>query len=151
MKYLEHLEVPTKEEQKTAEKSYQTLSKVIKRLERESMEIAFEKTNDTIQLPLKTLKYLADILKATSQGKSVSIVSNKTDISTQEAADILGCSRPHFVKLLNKGELEFIKVGNHRRVKYEDVITYKNRIKEKQKELIIKIMQADEADGLYEA
>lgn len=147
MEHLEYLEIPTKEEQKAAEKSYQTLSKVIKRLEQESMEIAFEKTDDKIHLPLKTLRYLADILKATSQGKSVSIVPNKTDISTQEAADILGCSRPHFVKLLNKGELEFIKVGNHRRVKYDDVIAYKKHIKEKQKELIIKIMQADEGDG----
>ncbi|MFW5758540.1 MAG: excisionase family DNA-binding protein [Bacteroidota bacterium] len=63
---------------------------------------------------------------------------------------MLGCSRPHIVKLLETGQIKFTKVGRHRRIKYEDVVAYKNRMKAEQESLIRQIMDADEKDGLYD-
>ena len=71
-------------------------------------------------------------------------------MTTQAAADLLGCSRPYLVRLLEEGEIPFSKVGRHRRVKFEDVVGYKKWMKDKQKELLIKIMEADEESGLYD-
>jgi excisionase family DNA binding protein len=68
----------------------------------------------------------------------------------QAAAELLGCSRPHIVKLLEDGQISYTKVGKHRRVKYEDVIKYKNALKAKQKAAIREIIQLDEESGLYD-
>jgi len=86
----------------------------------------------------------------TSQGKHISIIPVATEMTTQAAAELLGCSRPHLVKLLEEGRIEFTKIGKHRRVKYEDVIAYKKSMKAKQEKLLIKIMAADEESGLYD-
>ena len=151
MEYLENITKPSKEEQKIALESYNALAEVLERLHTESPEIEIEETREKIRIPLKALKLLARILKVTSQGKPISIVPIATEMTTQAAADLLGCSRPHLVKLLEEGEIEYTKIGKHRRVKFEDVMAFKKRMKAKQQELIIKIMKADEELGLYDS
>jgi excisionase family DNA binding protein len=130
--------------------SYNALAEVLERLHKDNPEIKIEETNDKIRIPVKALKLLAKILKVTSQGKPISIIPIATEMTTQAAADLLGCSRPHLVKLLEEGEIEYTKIGKHRRVKFEDVVAYKKKMKAKQQELLIKIMNADEESGLYD-
>ncbi|HSH52660.1 MAG TPA: helix-turn-helix domain-containing protein [Bacteroidales bacterium] len=151
MELIENIKRPSKEEQKTAMESYDALASMLKEINSDNPEIEIEETSEKIRIPLNALKLLAEILKATSQGKPISIVPIATEITTQVAAEMLGCSRPHFVKLLESGEISFTKVGRHRRVKYEDVIKYKKRMKEKQKQLLIDIMKSDEELGLYDS
>jgi hypothetical protein len=55
------------------------------------------------------------------------------------------------VKLLEKGELNYTKVGKHRRLKFEDVMDYKIQMKANQKQHIIDIMQSDEESELYDS
>jgi len=150
MKHLENLSKPSKQEQIVAKESYNALEEVLKSLRTENPEIEIKETQERIKIPLNTLKLLAEILKVTSQGKPISIVPIATEMTTQAAADLLGCSRPHLVKLLESGEIEFTKIGKHRRVKFEDVMEFKQRRKRKQEELLIKIMNADEEAGLYD-
>ena len=151
MEQIENIKRPSKKEQKTAMESYDALASMLKVINSENPEIEIEETSEKIRIPLSALRLLADILKATSQGKLISIVPIATEITTQVAAEMLGCSRPHFVKLLEKGEISFTKVGRHRRVKYEDVIKYKKKMKEKQKQLLIEMMKSDEELGLYDS
>jgi len=150
MEYLENITKPSKEEQKVAMQSYHALSTVLKKLNKANPEIEIEETSDKIRIPLNALRLLAKILKVTSQGKPISIIPIATEMTTQAAADLLGCSRPHLVKLLETGEIEYTKIGKHRRVKFEDIMSYKEKSKAKQQELLIKIMNADEESGLYD-
>lgn len=142
---------PSKDEQKIAIESYDALASVIEQLRSDNPEIEIEETQERIKIPLSALKLLGDILKAMSEGKPFSLVPIATEVTTQKAAEILGCSRPHLVKLLEDGKIEFTKVGKHRRVRFEDVMKYKKHMKKIQKQHIIDIMKSDEELGVYDS
>ena len=151
MKMLEQIRKPTKLDQKIASESYGALASVIEQLNSEQPEIEIEETSEKIKVPLSALKLLGEILKAMGQGKLISIVPIAAEVTTQAAAEMLGCSRPHLVKLLEEGKIAFTKVGKHRRIKFEDIMMYKKQMKEHQKQNIIDIMNADEETGLYKS
>ncbi len=150
MKLQEDIRKPSKEEQLTAMTAYDALAATLEQLKTTNPEIEIEETKEKIKIPLEAIKLLAKILKATSEGKPVSIVPIATEITTQAAAELLGCSRPHVVKLLEEGKIDFIKVGRHRRIKYEDIVEYRRRLKSDQEKLIADIMKQDEELGLYD-
>jgi excisionase family DNA binding protein len=151
MKMLDQLRKPSKTEQKIAFESYSALASVLEQINTEETEIEIDETKDKIKIPLVALKLLSDILKSMSEGIPLSIVPIATEVTTQKAAEILGCSRPHLVKLLEEGKIAFNKVGKHRRVKYEDLIKYQKHMKETQRQHIIDIMNFDEETGLYDS
>lgn len=142
---------PSKDEQKVAIESYDALVSVIEQLKSENPEIEIEETYERIKIPLSALKFLGEILKAMGQGKPFSLVPVASEVTTQKAAEIIGCSRPHLVKLLEDGQIEYTKVGKHRRVKFEDVMRYKKKMKKIQKQNIIDIMRSDEELGIYDS
>jgi excisionase family DNA binding protein len=148
---LEQIRKPSKLEQKVAMESYSALAAVLEQINSEQPEIEIEETNDKIKVPLIALRLLSDILKAMSQGEPISIVPIATEVTTQKASEILGCSRPYLIKLLEEGKIEYTKVGKHRRLKFEDVLKYKKEMKEQQKKHIIDIMNFDEEVGLYDS
>ena len=151
MKALEQIRKPSKLDQRVASESYDALAAVIEQLHSEQSEISIEETNDKIKIPLSALKLLGDILKAMSQGKLISLVPISTELTTQAAAEFIGCSRPHLVKLLEEGKIAYTKVGKHRRIKFDDIVKYRNQMKNQQKRHIIDIMNADEETGLYDS
>jgi excisionase family DNA binding protein len=151
MQNLTDIKRPTKQEQEIAIKSYRALSESLERLTTDNPEIEIEETEEKVVIPLRALKLLAKILKATSEGKPISIIPHATEMTTQAAAELLGCSRPHLVKLLEAGEIPFTKIGKHRRVKFEDVVNYKERKRAEREELLKEIMQGDEELGLYDS
>ncbi len=151
MNTYEEIQRPTKLEQTVAHTSYAALANALTRIQSDDTEIEIEETNDRIKVPYKALKLLSDILKAMGEGKPISIVPVATEVTTQKAAEILGCSRPHLVKLLEEGDIAYVKIGKHRRVRFEDVVKYKQNMKEQQKKHIIDMMGADEESGLYDS
>src|SRR5690606_29242545 len=135
----------------TAMESYSALASMLKELQAENPEIEIDETDEKIKIPRSALQLLAKILEAMSQGKPISIVPIATEMTTQAAAEFLGCSRPHLVKLLETGKIPYTKVGKHRRVKFEDIANYKSEMKAQQRDLLIKIMKSDEESGLYDS
>lgn len=149
MEIIENIKLPTREERIAAMKSYDVLTSVLNGLKDNNPEIEIEETHEKIRIPLSALKLLAQILKETSNGRPISIVPIATELTTQAAAELLGCSRPHLIKLLESGQMKFTKVGKHRRIRYEDVVNYKSQMKVVQANLIQEIMNLDEDTGLY--
>ena len=141
---------PSKEEQRAARESYEALASSIEQLRTEMPEIEIEETEEKIRIPLSALRLLAKILKEIGRGNPVSIVPIATEMTTQAAAEILGCSRPHIVRLLEEGKIPYTKVGKHRRIKYEAVVTFRKEMKARQRNKIQELMQLDEESGLYD-
>jgi len=151
MEIANYTEKPSKQDQLAAIASYDVLEATLAALKTETPEIEIEETKEKIKIPLNALKLLAKILKCTAQGTPVSIVPVATEVTTQAAAEILGCSRPHVIKLLEGGKISFTHVGRHRRIKIEDIMKFKQQEKEKQKALLIELMKGDEEAGLYDS
>lgn len=151
METLEQIRRPSKIEQKVAIESYNALATALEHINSDQTEIEIEETKEKIKIPIRALKLLGDILKAMSEGKPISIVPVATEVTTQKAAEILGCSRPHLVKLLEEGKIEYTKVGKHRRLKFEDIFKYRQKMKNEQKKHIVDIMNFDEEIGLYDS
>jgi len=101
-------------------------------------------------LPPEVFEVLRDVVEAMAQGQAVTIAPVHQRITTQEAADLLGVSRPTVVKLLESGEIPFEQPGRHRRVRLADVLAYRERASVERRVALDRMVEiADEAD-LYE-
>jgi excisionase family DNA binding protein len=80
-----------------------------------------------IDLPDSALKALRVIIETMAAGRSITLVPHDKELTSQEPAAILQVSRPHLIKLLDRGELPFHRVGTHRRIGIEDVPAYRDR------------------------
>jgi excisionase family DNA binding protein len=115
------------------------------------VEIRLRESDEVITIPRKALELLQFILSAMAEGKAVSLVPSDSELSTQQAADLLNVSRPHLVKLLEQGALPFKKVGSHRRVRLEDVAAYETKqAKQRKQQLQFLAQQAQELNLGYE-
>lgn len=150
MDTLNEIKRPSKAEQLQAQASYSSLISALTHLKSELADIEIEETGEKIKIPSRALAFLGNILKAMSEGKPVSIVPMATEVTTQSAAEILSCSRPHLVKLLEEGMIPYTLVGKHRRLMIEDVLKYRQKMKSEQKQHLIGIMNSDEDLGLYD-
>lgn len=122
--------LPTAEETALARECGRTLSAYLRtRAETQQIEIVDDQgASHPVRIPVSALRLLVDVLTEIGEGNAVSIIPIHAELTTQEAADLINVSRPFFVQLLERGEIPFHRVGTHRRVRYQDVIDYKERI-----------------------
>ncbi|AMN77057.1 MULTISPECIES: helix-turn-helix domain-containing protein [Pseudomonas] len=81
----------------------------------------------TLVLPTSALRLLVDILGELAIGNAVKVVPVHAELTSQEAADLLNVSRPHLVKMLEEGAIPFTKTGRHRRIRFSDLMAFKQR------------------------
>lgn len=122
----------TSKEREVAKNSVSSLSVMMPKSGKvETMVIQIEGTK--LEVPRKAMDLWLKVLSEMAEGNSVTVASFGSELSTQEAADLLQVSRPHLVKLLETGKIPFKKVGVHRRVNLSDVIKYETELKKERK------------------
>jgi excisionase family DNA binding protein len=90
---------------------------------------------------------LLELLRHVGQGRLVTVVPVDAKLTTQKAADLLNVSRPHLIKLIDRGELPCEMVGRHRRVQAQDVLDYKAK-RDRERAEALAAMAAADADLL---
>lgn len=96
---------------------------------------------EQVELPETVYHVLLQVLQAMQAGKAVTVAPQNQILTTQQAADLLGVSRPTVVKLIAEGELPAEVPGTKRRIlRLDDVIACKVRRREAQ---LQKILQDD--------
>ncbi len=149
MSIIKNARIPSREERDFAMRSYPIISKSLKGTKGNYAVISLGGVKEEVRIPRTSMSFLVDCLKATSEGKSFSIVALEEELSTQKAAEFLGCSRPHLVKLLEEGEMPFTKVGKHRRVNLKDLQAYADKRQEERIDYLKKSIKEAKEQGLY--
>ena len=82
--------------------------------------------DEAFEMPMDVLGLLIQVLAQTASGNAVAVSPVKTELTTQQAADLLNVSRPYLVKLLDRRRIPFRRVGNRRRLLLSDVVAFKH-------------------------
>jgi excisionase family DNA binding protein len=126
------INIPTDKEMQLAEESSRKLSNYIESTKEPVIQLIKKgKNGEAIFLPASALKLLMVILSHMAQGSAVTIIPVHTELTTQEAADLLNVSRPFLVGLLEERKIPFRRVGTRRRVLAKDILRYKEEIDKK--------------------
>lgn len=75
-------------------------------------------------IPDEIFRILGQVTDALAAGEGITVVPQGMAMTTQQAADVLGISRPTLVRLLEAGDIAYDKPGRHRRVRLEDLVEY---------------------------
>lgn len=102
----------------------------------------------TLVLPTSALRLLVDILGELAIGNAVKVVPVHAELTSQEAADLLNVSRPHLVKMLEEGAIPFTKTGRHRRIRFSDLMAFKQRRDEESQEAMEALAQQAQELGM---
>ncbi|WP_167346485.1 excisionase family DNA-binding protein [Kitasatospora phosalacinea] len=106
----------------------------------------------TMEVPREALAVLMETMALIASGSAVEVIARSMELSTIQAAKALGVSRPHLVKLLDKGAIEYRMVGTHRRVDIASLEGYQRREQNKQalrrQAAVASAIGSTEAEGL---
>ncbi len=85
-------------------------------------------------------------------GKAITLAPVDQMLTTQEAANFLGISRPTLVKLLEAEVIRHEKTpgGRHRRLRLQDVVTYQENMRQKRSQTLDTLTAEAMEDGLYD-
>lgn len=104
---------------------------------------------ESIAIPQPLYSLLKNAVRNLTQGRSLVLIPEEQQLTTQQAAELLGVSRPYLIRLLNAGEMPFSLVGRHRRLNLIDVIGYAKR-NAKRKAALDKMARDARQAGLYD-
>jgi excisionase family DNA binding protein len=115
-----------------------------------NLKVRINETGERIELPAAAVRLLVDLLSAMAEGNAVTLIPIHAELTTQQAADLLGVSRPFLVGQMEADLIPYRKVGTHRRVLFSDLMRYKHEIDSKRHEALDELAkQAQELDLGY--
>jgi excisionase family DNA binding protein len=114
---------PTEKDSALARESSRRLSKY----GRSDLKVQIPDVGEVI-LPASAVRLLISLLSEMAAGNAVTLIPIHAELTTQQAADLLGVSRPFLIKQMQEGQIPFRKVGTHRRILFRDAMAYKRKI-----------------------
>ena len=132
-----------------ARQAKQSLARLIEQNKELSIRIEGDNGQE-LELPARAASLLLEVLKHMTKGLEVVVTPLQPELTTRQAAEILMVSRPHLVKLLDKGEIPCRWVGNHRRILRDDVMVYSEKLKQLRNQALARMIAESQELGLYD-
>jgi excisionase family DNA binding protein len=139
---------PTVQEAALARAFGQRLSRYKGKNQSLSIRVLDVEQEQPLELPAGAVALLMNILEAMAAGQGVSIIPENAELTTVQAADILNVSRPYLIKLLAEKAIPHRKVGKHRRILMEDVMTYKRRTDQEREAVLDQLALEAQEEGM---
>lgn len=126
------------------------MSRFLERLEGPAALVSFD--GQAVNLPGEVLRVLSDVVREMRQGKAITVAPVDQLLTTQEAADFLGISRPTLVKKLEDGSITFERTsgGKHRRVRLVDLLQYRDGQRTERRKALRELASEAQAAGAYD-
>jgi len=117
---------------------------------RKSPVIKLEINSLSFQLPSDFAKLLIQLGDKADSGSDIQIISSSQTLTTQQAADYLGYSRPTLIKLLDEYRIPISLVGRHRKIEFSHVMHLENLIKAERQKFLEEMAKEDYELGKLE-
>ena len=103
-----------------------------------------------LEVPPATLRLLSRVLALMARQQAFVLYPESSELTTKQAAEMLGVSRPFLIRVLEAGEIPYRKVGRHRRVLMKDILAYKQSMQVKRRAALDELVTASEEVGGYD-
>ena len=103
-----------------------------------------------LDLPASVAEALAELLEAAAEGERALVLRSPDDLTTEQAAAVLGVSRPTVVRLIEAGKLPARMVGTHRRLSLGDVLAHREGSAKRRSDALDEMAREAEELGLYD-
>lgn len=107
-------------------------------------------SGEHLELPASAFVALTAVVRGMAAGQTMTLMPSGRQLTTQQAAEMLHMSRPHLIKLLDRGAIPFDRVGTHRRLRADDVLAYRDeRTRERERQLDELSQLSQDVEGGY--
>ncbi len=125
---LDEAVAPTEQETKLAQESSRRLNSLAEQDHVQVLIRADDKHSSAVELPRAAVGLLMRILTEMAEGNAITLIPIHAELTTQQAASVLGVSRPFLIQQMEAGKIPFRKIGTHRRIRFQDIMDYKRCI-----------------------
>jgi excisionase family DNA binding protein len=129
--------------------SLQSLFALLSRLDHDEVRLVARDAG-SVTVPSLVVDLLRQVSAVLDRGDGVVVSEVARELTTSEAARVLGVSRPTVISLLDQGAIKSHKVGTHRRVALGDVLAYRRRRISQQREAYEALMAEQDDLGIFE-
>ncbi len=106
--------------------------------------------NQRVDLPDEVFNVLTKVVDAMAQGKAVTVAPVSQQLTTGQAAEVLGISRQTLIRLLDGNALPYERPRRHRLLRLSDVLAYKQRRHIERRLTLAEMTRQAVEDGLYD-
>jgi excisionase family DNA binding protein len=103
-----------------------------------------------VALSRETAELVSRLVDARARGEEIVVSPANAEVSPTEAAVLLAMSRPQVRKLMDRGLLEFRKVGTHHRIRVSSIRTFLETERERRREAMAELAAIQNELGLTE-
>ena len=143
---------PSEQDARIARTSSEALAPLLQENDAGGAHIRFWRAGEQgtdIVLPPAAVRILYSALQEMAKGHTVTLLPVDIELTTNQAAELMRVSRPSLIKMLDENKLPYRKIGAHRRIRYEDVLTYLQTERARRKKVMDELVAETEKLGLY--